>query len=72
MPDALVLAGGRPDPALRERMAALRPLGVSLSGTGPAVYAMAANEAAATEICGALAAMPDVEVFLTRTFSEER
>ena len=57
---------------LRERMAALRPLGVSLSGTGPAVYAMVANEAAAKEIGSALGALPDVEVFLTRTFSEER
>jgi len=57
---------------LRERMTALRPLGVSLSGTGPAVYAMVENEAAARDIGSGLATMPDVEVFLTRTFSEER
>src|SRR2546426_2399700 len=57
---------------IRERMAGHRPLGVALSGTGPAVFAMASNEAAATEMPGGLAHMGGVEVFVTRTFAEER
>jgi 4-diphosphocytidyl-2-C-methyl-D-erythritol kinase len=57
---------------VRDRMLAQHPLGVSLSGTGPAMFAMAANEAEAKEIGGALEALSDVEVFVTRTFAEER
>jgi len=53
-------------------MLAQHPLGVSLSGTGPAMFAMAANEAEARQIGGALGTLPDVEVFVTRTFAEER
>ena len=57
---------------IRDRMAAMHTLGVALSGTGPAMFAMAANEAAANEISAALGTLPDVEVFVTRTFAEER
>lgn len=58
--------------AIRDRMASHRPLGVSLSGTGPACFAMAANEAAAEEIAASLRTMDGVEVVITRTFAEER
>jgi 4-diphosphocytidyl-2-C-methyl-D-erythritol kinase len=58
--------------AIRERMMEFRPLGVSLSGTGPVVYALTPNEAAAREIGAGLAPLPNVEVFVTRTFAEER
>jgi 4-diphosphocytidyl-2-C-methyl-D-erythritol kinase len=57
---------------LRTQMASQAPLGVSLSGTGPALFAMAANEAAARGIAQAVETMPNVEVFVTRTFAEER
>jgi len=58
--------------AAAERMRAHAPLGVSLSGTGPVVFALVANEAVAREIGAALAAPGDLEVFVTRTFAEER
>ncbi len=57
---------------VRERMQACRPLGVSLSGTGPVIFALVTNEVAAREMSTALAATPDLEVFVTRTFAEER
>jgi 4-diphosphocytidyl-2-C-methyl-D-erythritol kinase len=58
---------------IRERMLARRPLGVSLSGTGPALFALVANEAAAREMAADLsAALPQIDVFVTRTFAEER
>ncbi len=57
---------------IRDRMMAQHPLGVSLSGTGPALFALVANEAAAREMGAALGTTPDLEVFVTRTFAEER
>lgn len=57
---------------IRDRMRALDPLGVSLSGTGPAVFALAPNEATARAIGGDLASLANIEVFVTRTFAEER
>lgn len=57
---------------VRERMQACRPLGVSLSGTGPVMFALVPNEVAAREMSTALAAAPGLEVFVTRTFAEER
>ncbi len=58
---------------VRDRMRELRALGVSLSGTGPVLFALVANEAAAREAGAALSAsFPDLEVFVTRTFAEER
>jgi len=58
--------------AIRERMVAHGPLGTALSGTGPALFAMTANEAAARVMAAAIGQMADVEVFVTRTFAEER
>ncbi|HXX40404.1 MAG TPA: 4-(cytidine 5'-diphospho)-2-C-methyl-D-erythritol kinase [bacterium] len=58
--------------ALRDRMLAYKPLGVSLSGTGPVVFALAANEGDARRIGAALSEQGDLEVFVTRTFAEER
>ncbi len=58
--------------ALRQRMLAHNPLGVSLSGTGPVVFALAANEAEARQLGAALSEHDSLEVFVTRTFSEER
>jgi 4-diphosphocytidyl-2-C-methyl-D-erythritol kinase len=57
---------------IRDRMAECRPIGVSLSGTGPVLFALVANEAAAHTMSGALADIPNIEVFVTRTFAEER
>ncbi len=57
---------------IRDRMLAFHPLGVSLSGTGPVLFALVAKEAAAREMGAALASAPDLEVFVTRTFAEER
>lgn len=58
--------------ALRDRMAAYRPLGVSMSGTGPVLFALAAKESDARTLGDALAADPACEVFVTRTFAEQR
>jgi 4-diphosphocytidyl-2-C-methyl-D-erythritol kinase len=57
---------------IRERMQAMHPLGVSLSGTGPVLFALVATEASAREMAAGLASIPDLEVFVTRTFAEER
>jgi 4-diphosphocytidyl-2C-methyl-D-erythritol kinase len=57
---------------LRDRMASLRPLGVSMSGTGPVLFALAAKETDARALGDALAAQEACEVFVTRTFAEER
>jgi 4-diphosphocytidyl-2-C-methyl-D-erythritol kinase len=58
--------------AVRDRMAACTPLGVSLSGTGPVLFALVANEAAGHAMSEALADFTGVEAFVTRTFAEER
>ncbi len=58
--------------ALRERMAAHRPLGVSMSGTGPVLFALAAKESEARSLGETLAEDAGSEVFVTRTFAEER
>lgn len=57
---------------IREQMMAHHPLGVSLSGTGPVLFALVPNEGAAKEMGTALSSQPDLEVFVTRTFAEER
>jgi 4-diphosphocytidyl-2-C-methyl-D-erythritol kinase len=57
---------------VREQMMAHHPLGVSLSGTGPVLFALVPNEGAAKEMGTALSSQPDLEVFVTRTFAEER
>lgn len=58
--------------ALRERMAAQHPLGVSMSGTGPVMFALAAKESEARALGESLAGDPECEVFITRTFAEQR
>lgn len=57
---------------LHQRMAAQRPLGVSMSGTGPVLFALAAKESDARSLGDALAADDGCDVFVTRTFAEER
>ena len=58
--------------SLRERIAARQPLGVSMSGTGPVLFALAAKESDARTLGEALANEDGCEVFVTRTFAEER
>jgi 4-diphosphocytidyl-2-C-methyl-D-erythritol kinase len=57
---------------LHERMTARHPLGVSMSGTGPVLFALAAKESEARTLGDALAGETGCEVFITRTFAEER
>jgi 4-diphosphocytidyl-2-C-methyl-D-erythritol kinase len=57
---------------VREHMMAHHPLGVSLSGTGPVLFALVPNEGAAKEMGTDLSSQSDLEVFVTRTFAEER
>lgn len=57
---------------LRERIAARQPLGVSMSGTGPVLFALAAKESDARTLGEALATEDGCDVFVTRTFAEER
>lgn len=57
---------------LRDRMSAQHPLGVSMSGTGPVLFALAAKESDARALAGALNTGADYEVFVTRTFAEQR
>ena len=62
-------------PALRtlhEQMTADHPLGVSMSGTGPVLFALAAKETDARRLGERLTAETGCEVFVTRTFAEER
>jgi 4-diphosphocytidyl-2-C-methyl-D-erythritol kinase len=46
--------------------------GASMSGTGPTVFGLMANEAAARKVADDLRTMPDVNVHVTRTFAENR
>lgn len=46
--------------------------GAVMTGTGPTVFGLMANEAAARRVAEQLAGRADVEVFVTRTFAEER
>jgi 4-diphosphocytidyl-2-C-methyl-D-erythritol kinase len=46
--------------------------GASMTGTGPTVYGLMANEAAARRVAETVTALPEVDVFVTRTFAEER
>ncbi|MBI3976186.1 MAG: 4-(cytidine 5'-diphospho)-2-C-methyl-D-erythritol kinase [Armatimonadetes bacterium] len=57
---------------LKRRILAGEAYGASLSGTGPTVFGLMANEAAARKTAEDLAALPDVEVLVSRTFAEER
>ena len=57
---------------LKRRMLAGEAYGATLSGTGPTVFGLMANEAAARKTAEDLAVLPDVEVVVSRTFAEER
>lgn len=46
--------------------------GAAMSGTGPSVFGLMANDAAAQRVAEDLRALPEVDVFVTRTFAEER
>ncbi|HEV8340290.1 MAG TPA: 4-(cytidine 5'-diphospho)-2-C-methyl-D-erythritol kinase [bacterium] len=57
---------------LKQRILAGEAYGATLSGTGPTVFGLMANEAAARKTAEDLSALPDVEVLVSRTFAEER
>jgi len=57
---------------LKRRILAGEAYGATLSGTGPTVFGLMANEAAARKTAEDLSALPDVEVLVSRTFAEER
>ncbi len=57
---------------IKQTILAGEAYGAALSGTGPTVYGLMANEAAARKVADDLAALPDVDVIVTRTFAEAR
>jgi len=57
---------------LKTRILRGESYGASMSGTGPAVFGLMANEAAARKVADDLRADPNVEVHVTRTFAENR
>ncbi len=59
-------------PEIKERILAGEAYGATLSGTGPTIFGLMANEAAARKTAEELRRLPDVEVFVSRTFAEER
>jgi len=57
---------------LRARILGGEAYGASMSGTGPTVFGLMANEAAARKVADDLRELPDVDVHVTRTFAENR
>lgn len=57
---------------LRARILRGETYGATMSGTGPAVYGIMANEAAARKVADDLRTLPEVEVHISRTFAEVR
>ena len=57
---------------LLRRILAGEAYGATLSGTGPTVFGLMANEAAARKTAEDLRDLPDLEVLVSRTFAEER
>ncbi|MDR7426212.1 MAG: 4-(cytidine 5'-diphospho)-2-C-methyl-D-erythritol kinase [Armatimonadota bacterium] len=57
---------------LKQLILAGEAYGAALSGTGPTVFGLMANEAAARKTADDLRALPDVDVLVSRTFAEER
>lgn len=57
---------------LRRRILRGEAYGAALSGTGPTVFGLMANEAAARKVADELQTLPEVDVQVTRTFAEER
>jgi 4-diphosphocytidyl-2-C-methyl-D-erythritol kinase len=46
--------------------------GAAMSGTGPTVFGLMANEAAARRVADTLRSLDGLDIFVTRTFAEER
>jgi len=68
-----VIAGSHPVVGdLKARILRGETYGAGMSGTGPTVFGLMANEAAALRVADTLRALPDVDVFVTRTFAEAR
>lgn len=57
---------------LKARILRGEAYGAAMSGTGPTVYGLMANEAAARHLAEDLGKQDEVDVVVTRTFSEER
>jgi 4-diphosphocytidyl-2-C-methyl-D-erythritol kinase len=57
---------------LKSRILRGEAYGAAMSGTGPAVFGLMANEAAARKTADDLHAVPDADVVVTRTFAEIR
>ena len=57
---------------LKARILTGETYGAGLSGTGPTVFGLMANEAAARKVADELRDLTDIEVHMTRTFAEER
>lgn len=57
---------------LKARILRGEAYGASMSGTGPTVFGLMANEAAAQRVADDLRSLTDVDVHVTRTFAEER
>jgi 4-diphosphocytidyl-2-C-methyl-D-erythritol kinase len=57
---------------LKERMTRLGAYGAAMTGTGPVVYGLVPDEGTAQRIARELARSLDVQVDVTRTFSEQR
>ena len=57
---------------LKQRILRGEAYGAGLSGTGPTVFGLMANEAAARKVADELHMLPDIDVFVTRTFAEAR
>jgi 4-diphosphocytidyl-2-C-methyl-D-erythritol kinase len=57
---------------LKARILEGEAYGAAMTGTGPTVFGLMANEAAARRVADVLGATGDVDVVVTRTFAEER
>lgn len=57
---------------LKERILRGEAYGAGMSGTGPTVFGLMANEAAARKVADDLRTIPEIEVHVTRTFAEVR
>lgn len=67
------IAGRHPVVAeLKARILRGEAYGAAMTGTGPTVFGLMANEAAARRVAEDLGTADDVDVFVTRTFAEQR
>jgi len=68
-----VTGGAHPIVAeLKARILRGEAYGAGMSGTGPTVFGLMANEAAAQRVADNLRVLPDIDVLVTRTFAEAR